>query len=133
TVMPPRAAWASTASTAAPPVHFTQRRESLIQRARARMIVRIPTAPAIMRWPCSNLTPPTMRGIRKLPKEVGQSGTDRPASLPVTSAPAIIRRKVQTVTKIAYRCNHGLYGFFAIGRLTPTSREVESREVESRE
>ncbi len=32
--MPPRTAWASTASTAAPAIHFTQRRESLIQSAR---------------------------------------------------------------------------------------------------
>ena len=43
--------------------------------------------PAIMRWPCSNFTPPTMRGMRKVPKDVGQSGTERPASLPVTRAP----------------------------------------------
>jgi hypothetical protein len=42
-----------------------------------------------------------MRGIRKLPKEVGQSGTERPASLLVTNAPAMIKRKVQIATKIA--------------------------------
>jgi hypothetical protein len=42
-----------------------------------------------------------MGGILKLPKEVGQSGTERPASLLVTSAPAMIKKKVQTATKIA--------------------------------
>ena len=44
-----------------------------------------------------------MRGMRKLPKDVGQSGTESPASLPVTNAPAIIKRKVQKATKAAYR------------------------------
>jgi hypothetical protein len=35
------------------------------------------------------------------PKEVGQSGTDKPASLLVTSAPATIRMKVAQATKTA--------------------------------
>jgi hypothetical protein len=37
------------------------------------------------------------------PKDVGQSGTDNPASLLVTSAPAMIRRKVQQAKTTASR------------------------------
>ena len=54
-----------------------------------------PMNSAIMRWVCSYFTPPTMGGsLYSEPKEVGQSGTERPASLLVTSAPATIRRNV---------------------------------------
>jgi hypothetical protein len=65
------------------------------------MRVSIPTTLAIIRCPCSYFTPPTMRGMRKLPNEVGQSGTERPASLLVTSAPAMINRNVAQATKMA--------------------------------
>jgi len=44
-----------------------------------------------------------MGGIRKDPKEVGQSGTERPASLLVTSAPAMRTKNVNPATKIAKR------------------------------
>ena len=62
----------------------------------ARRIVNSPAPCAIMRCVCSNFTPPTSFGILyQEPNEVGQSGTDSPASLLVTSAPAMMRRKVQ--------------------------------------
>src|SRR5271157_2307828 len=101
TVIPPRTACATTARTAKPPNRRTQRRESLRQSHNARIIVRIATVPAIMRWPCSYITPPTMRGMRKLPNEVGQSGTESPASFEVTSAPAMTSKKVAKVTRMA--------------------------------
>ena len=44
------------------------------------------------------------------PKLVGQSGTERPASLLVTSAPATIRIKVALAVKIANQCRPRLYG-----------------------
>src|ERR1700758_3949907 len=44
------------------------------------------------------------------PKVVGQSGTERPASLLVTRAPAIIRRKVAQAVKTAKRWCARLYG-----------------------
>ena len=51
------------------------------------MIVSSPATCAIMRCVCSNFTPPTSFGILyQDPNEVGQSGTERPASLLVTSA-----------------------------------------------
>jgi hypothetical protein len=43
-----------------------------------------------------------MRGIWAMwPKLVGQSGTERPASLLVTSAPAMMRIKVANAAKTA--------------------------------
>jgi hypothetical protein len=41
--------------------------------------------------------------LYKEPNEVGQSGTDRPASLLVTRAPAMIKRKVQKARMTANR------------------------------
>ena len=53
-----------------------------------------PDRSAIMRWVCSTRTPPTNGGILYSdPNEVGQSGTERPASLLVTSAPAMSSRR----------------------------------------
>src|SRR5580658_9342610 len=64
-----------------------------------------------MRCVCSNLTPPTSFGILyNDPNEVGQSGTDRPASLLVTKAPAMIRRKVHEARITARRWWPRLYG-----------------------
>ncbi|MGB8062646.1 MAG: hypothetical protein WCF26_12170 [Candidatus Sulfotelmatobacter sp.] len=57
-----------------------------------------------MRCVCSNLTPPTSFGILyNEPKDVGQSGTESPASLLVTSAPAMMSRKVQQARTTAKR------------------------------
>ena len=68
------------------------------------MIVSSPAPCAIMRCVCSNFTPPTSFGILyQEPNEVGQSGTDSPASLLVTSAPAMMRRKVQQARMTASR------------------------------
>jgi hypothetical protein len=44
--------------------------------------------------------PPTIGGMR-LPKERGQSGTARPASLLVTKPPAISRKKVAPAVRRA--------------------------------
>src|SRR4030095_13016026 len=46
--------------------------------------------------------------MRKVPKDVGQSGTESPASFEVTRAPAMISKKVVNVTKAAYRLSLGL-------------------------
>ena len=83
-----------TVPSAAKPKIRIQRRFSVRQVQTARMIVSSPAPCAIMRWVCSNFTPPTSFGILyKEPNEVGQSGTDSPASLLVTSAPAMIEKK----------------------------------------
>src|SRR3982074_1856213 len=75
------------------------------------MSVRSPATCAIMRWMCSNCTPPTSFGILyQEPKDVGQSGTDNPASLLVTSAPAMRRRKVQLARVTANLWCPWLYG-----------------------
>jgi len=64
-----------------------------------------------MRWVCSNCTPPTKCGILySEPKEVGQSGTDNPASLLVTKAPAMMSRNVQPARKQANLWRARLYG-----------------------
>src|SRR5579862_760455 len=47
--------------------------------------------------------PPTMGGVSE-PYESGQSGTESPASLEVTKAPAISRKNVQHAVKTAKRC-----------------------------
>src|SRR5216684_2909967 len=73
--------------------------------------VRSPATCAIMRWMCSNCTPPTSFGILyQEPKDVGQSGTDNPASLLVTSAPAMRSRKVQLARVTANLWCPWLYG-----------------------
>src|ERR1700694_2604524 len=60
---------------------------------------------------CSNCTPPTSFGILyQEPQDVGQSGTDNPASLLVTSAPAMRSRKVQLARVTANLWCPWLYG-----------------------
>src|SRR5207245_9757047 len=44
------------------------------------------------------------------PKEVGQSGTERPASLLVTKAPAMMSMNVAAAVNRAKRCSARLYG-----------------------
>ena len=91
-------------STANPPSRRTHGRRSARRSQTASPIVSSTTAPATSRWPCSYLTPPTQPVggvIWKLPNEVGQSGTESPASFEVTRAPAISRRKVENATKVA--------------------------------
>ena len=39
--------------------------------------------------------------MRKPPNDVGQSGTESPASFEVTRAPAMSRRNVEKATKVA--------------------------------
>src|ERR1019366_7873023 len=57
------------------------------------------------------------------PKLVGQSGTDNPASLLVTSAPATMRTRVAQAVKTAKRCSPRWYGISRPFRIAP--REVE--------
>ena len=91
-----------TTARAAMPKLRIQRRSSVRQVQSARMIVRRPTNSASMRWPCSNRTPPTIGGILQIdPKLVGQSGTESPASLLVTKAPARIKVKIAPAMKTA--------------------------------
>ena len=53
------------------------------------------------------------------PKLVGQSGTDNPASLLVTRAPATIRTSVILAVKMAKRCNSRWYGISMPFRMAP--------------
>jgi hypothetical protein len=66
--------------------------------------------PATARWLHSYLIPPCNGGTLKDPKEVGQSGMERPASLLVTRAPAMMRTKVAQAVKTAKRWCARLYG-----------------------
>src|ERR1700752_66302 len=76
-----------------------------------RTIVSIPTVVATIRWPCSQNRFPTIFG-NTCPFESGQSDVAKPASLLVTSAPAIIKKNVAQATRIAYRFRPLLiYGF----------------------
>jgi len=59
--------------------------------------------PAMARWVHSNFIPPCSGGTLKDPKEVGQSGMERPASLLVTRAPAMIKTNVALAVKTAKR------------------------------
>src|SRR6266853_5240919 len=111
TVSPPRIPCAITVPTAASAKIRSQRRFSTRQVQIARISVRSPATCAIMRWMCSNCTPPTSFGILyQEPKDVGQSGTDNPASLLVTSAPAMRSRKVQLARVTANLWCPWLYG-----------------------
>src|ERR1700733_12477235 len=101
TVRPPRIACVITVPRAATPSHFIQRRRSANHVHAAMEIVSSTMDPAIARWVHSYLIPPCKGGTLKDPKEVGQSGMERPASLLVTSAPAMMSRKVAHATKTA--------------------------------
>src|SRR5216684_7694514 len=85
-----------------------------------------------MRWMCSNLTPPTSFGILyQEPNDVGQSGRESPASLLVTSAPAMMRTKVQQASKTASRWCPRLYGVAMPLRVLPLGlRKVAGRTAE---
>src|SRR5580700_10601767 len=84
TVSPPRIACAMTVHRAAMPSHFIQRRRSANQVHAAMEMVSSTIDPAIARWLHSYRIPPCNGGMLKEPKEVGQSGMERPASLLVT-------------------------------------------------
>src|SRR6185436_14157126 len=62
----------------------------------------MPTVVATMRWPCSQNRFPTILG-NTWPLESGQSFVARPASLLVTSAPAMIKKNVAQATSKAKR------------------------------
>src|SRR5208282_3903511 len=103
TVRPPRMACVMTVPRAAMPSHFIQRRGSANQVHAAMESVSRTMDPAIARWLHSNFIPPCSGWTLKDPKEVGQSGMERPASLLVTSAPAMIRTNVAQAVKTAKR------------------------------
>jgi hypothetical protein len=92
------------------PSHFIQRRRSASHVHVAMEIVSNMMDPAIARWLHSYRIPPRKGGTLKDPKEVGQSGMERPASLLVTSAPAMMRTKVAHAVKTAKRWCARLYG-----------------------
>src|SRR5580700_9190373 len=92
------------------PSHFIQWRRSANQVHAEMEIVSMMIDPAIARWLHSNFIPPCNGGTLKDPKEVGQSGMERPASLLVTSAPAMMRTKVAHAVKTAKRWCARLYG-----------------------
>src|SRR5712692_1467781 len=90
------------------------------------MIVSSPATWAIMRCVCSNLTPPTSLGILyQDPNEVGQSGTESPASLLVTRAPAMMRRNVQVARTTASLWCPRLYGMAIAFRIVPLDSRLE--------
>ena len=99
--------WATTKPRALQPSLRIHARVSARAIQVARMMVRSPTTPAIIRCPVSKNTPPVISGIT-CPYESGQSGTDSPASLLVTEAPASTSNNVHTATRIAYRCSQGV-------------------------
>src|SRR5271166_1128170 len=61
------------------------------------------------------------------PNVVGQSGTDKPASLLVTRAPATIRTRVTQAVKMAKRCSPGWYGISMPFRIAPAGNDQHSR------
>jgi hypothetical protein len=65
-------------------------------------MVSIPTDVATIRCPCSQNKLPTILG-KTWPFESGQSEVAKPASLLVTSAPAMIKKNVAQATSIANR------------------------------
>src|SRR5580704_7603071 len=91
------------------PSHFIQRRRSANHVHAAMEIVSSTMDPAIARWLHSNFIPPCNGGTLKDPKDVGQSGMESPASLLVTSAPAMMSTKVAQATKTAKRWCARLY------------------------
>jgi hypothetical protein len=58
---------------------------------------------------------------------VGQSGTDKPASLLVTSAPATIRTRVAQAVKTAKRCSPRWYGISMPFRIAPYEKRAMQR------
>src|SRR5467141_3182181 len=111
TTWPPRMACTATPTTAINPIQRSHGRFSLTQSNAASTSVRIPKPPATARCENSNRSPPCSEdsGGTKVPWEVGQSVTERAASLDVTSAPATKRRMVQQTVNTASLCTPGLY------------------------
>src|SRR3989442_6635777 len=105
TTWPPRIACTATPSTATIPSQRSQTRLSFAQSDTAKTRTRIPKPPATARCENSNRSPPCSddSGGTSVPWEVGQSVTESAASLEVTSAPAMKRRKVQSTTKTENR------------------------------
>src|SRR5579863_6064074 len=79
TVSPPRIACVITVPRAATPSHFIQRRRSANHVQVAMEIVSTMMEPVMARWLHSYLIPPWSGGTLNEPKEVGQSGMERPA------------------------------------------------------
>src|SRR6266852_5979935 len=111
TTWPPRTACTATPSTALSPSQRTHGRFSFTQSNTASVRVRSPKPPATTRCENSNRSPPCSeeRGGTNVPWEVGQSVTERAASLDVTRAPATKRRMVQQTVNTANLCTPGLY------------------------
>src|SRR5271166_4424994 len=104
TVMPPRIPWPTTAASAIQPSTRIHLRCSTRWVHTAMTMISAPMNSAIMRCVCSYLIPPTIGGsLYREPKEVGQSATESPASLLVTSAPETIRKNVAQARKTAKR------------------------------
>ncbi len=93
TVSPPSSPCATTLARASQASRRTPARFSRTANQSASPIVSSPTAAAISRCPCSNSTPPVMCGNRP-PNDSGQSGTESPEPVLVTSPPATRRTVV---------------------------------------
>src|SRR5689334_15448381 len=94
---------------AARPSQRIHERFSTLHSEAAKIIVRKPTEAAITRCDHSYTIPPTIGGVTD-PQASGQVGTERPASLEVTRAPATSSKKVQQAVNTAYRCSPGSNG-----------------------
>ena len=86
-----------TPKSATKPNRRIHRLGSFQKRMITRPIVSKPTDVATIRWPCSQNRFPTIAG-KNCPLERGQSSVASPASLLVTSAPAMIRKNVAPAT-----------------------------------
>src|SRR6266853_2245328 len=106
TTWPPRIACTATPSTATKPSQRSHSRLSAAQSHTARTSTRIPKPPATARCENSNRSPPCSEdsGGTSVPCEVGQSVTERAASLDVTSAPATKRSTVQQTVNTPNLC-----------------------------
>src|SRR5260370_6079655 len=93
------------------PNHRIHGRGSFLHNQNARSSTRKPITAAITRCECSKNAPPAsiLKEGNQVPKDFGQSGTERAASLEVTSAPAMKRRTVQQTVNTANLCTPGLY------------------------
>src|SRR5713226_7013985 len=106
TTWPPRITCTATPSTATNPSQRSQTRLSFAHSNTASPSVRIPKPPATARCENSNRSPPCSddSGGTSVPCEVGQSVTERAASLEVTRAPATKRSTVHNTTKTENLC-----------------------------
>src|SRR5260370_401713 len=103
TLTPPSPAWNRTPTSAANAIQRNRPSLRLVQTHRVIRRVTHETAPAITLCEYSYLTFPTnwREPSTHLPNDIGQSGTESPAMLLVTSPPATRSRTVRQARKLA--------------------------------